>query len=137
MVKRILLHAFDDSAGKPLADHATVVKAAGLSQTASGSHPLLWTLPENGSRPDWLRWMWHPYSGETYVGRVIHHNHFLGKKKMTELSQWVRGFFFPRHYLLAIRTYFCPPDAYHQFNEADRELDLQIVARISSLLIIH
>ncbi len=120
-----------------MANHATVLKTAGLSQTAPGSHPLLWTLLGTRTRPDWLRWMWHPYTGEMYVGRVIHHNHFLGKKKMTELSEWARGFFFPRLNLLAIRTYFCSRDPYHQFNEADLELDRQIVARISSLLIIR
>ena len=96
-------------------------------------HPLRWVLSDTGGRPDWVRWVWHPRSGETRIGRVIHHYELLGKQR-TQLSDWVRGFYFPKPRLLVVRTYFAPKDPLDDFNAAYRELDERVSEQIVFLL---
>jgi len=119
-----------------LSNVASVSCIIGLipSDNEPHAHPLLWPRSDTCQRPDWVRWLWHPRSGDMRVGRVIHHYEFLSKTGMPEFNEWLRGFYFPAVKLLAVRTYFVPRGPYDEFDNAHRRLDARVSNRVTTLL---
>jgi hypothetical protein len=68
------------------------------------------------------------------LGPVIHHYEFLGKARLPQFNEWVRGFYFPRARLLAVRTYFDPRNPLDEFDASYRDLDEQISHHVVNLL---
>ena len=120
----------------PLAKSLRLTDVMGLipSPRRKDDHPFRWIRPETGRQPEWVRWVWLPQTGEMCVGRVIHHYEFLGKARMYQFNEWVRGFYFPKARLVAVRTYFNHHDPYDTFDAAYQKLNERISQHVVKLL---
>jgi hypothetical protein len=67
------------------------------------THPFFW-VNQYGVRPDIIRWVWNPITGEMRLGEVHNHAMLISSNDMS-FDNWLRGFYFPEKKEIAIRPF--------------------------------
>jgi hypothetical protein len=93
--------------------------------------PFQYVMPM-GNAPETIRWVWNPRTGEMRMNPSGFHAQQI--KKDEKFDQWVRGFYFPKKKLVAIRPYFSPSGAYDNWDASHAALNENIVARLTQAL---
>jgi hypothetical protein len=114
-----------------IAEHANVIGVQGLDGavdeptdlTLLVPSPFLWKA--EGKRPDYLRWSWNPATGDLTIGTVHRHRDHIPASKVYPFAAWVRGFYFTKEGLIAVRTFHWPRGTYDDLDsDADRQVCL-------------
>jgi hypothetical protein len=84
------------------------------------THLFMWTT-DGLQRPPYLRWAWHPVSGDLVAGTVHHHYQQIPRDPERPFESWLRGFVFPKERIVPIRTYWWPLTPYDEFDEQDAQ----------------
>ena len=119
-----------------IAQVVRVASVAGLVPPAGqpDAHVFLWTL-DGTARPDYLRWCWHPLSGDMVAGVLPRHVLMLPTNDPERpFESWLRGFVFRREKLVAVRTYFWPLGPDDDWGAAHATLDRRVFDSFVALM---
>jgi len=80
---------------------------------------------------DYVRWSWNPVTGDLVIGIVHRHINQIPESDVYPIGAWVRGFYFIRENLIAIRPWFWPLTSDEDFSRKDSD---EICSVIGNLL---
>ena len=91
--------------------------------TKLDSIPFLAT--QRWKRPDYMRGSCNPATGDMAIGVVARHLNHIPSSETSGFDAWVRGFYFDREHLIAVRPWFWPLQEEDQFSRKDSRVVIE------------